>query len=70
MPLSGQCNAIVNNIDPVVSPPQSFSYILTGATTGSGSGTASGQTFNAGLTTVKYTPDGLADRELFVHGDG
>ena len=54
----GQCNAIVNNIDPVVSPPQSFSYILTGATTGSGSGTASGQTFNAGLTTVKYTLTG------------
>jgi hypothetical protein len=55
---AGQCTAIVNSIDPVVSPPQSFTYTLTGATTGSGSGTASGQTFNAGVTTVQYVLTG------------
>lgn len=55
---AGQCSAVVNNIDPVVAPPQAFTYTLTGATTGSGSGTASGQTFNPGVTTVKYTLTG------------
>jgi len=55
---AGQCSAAVNNIDPVVSPLQSFTYTLTGATSGSGSGTASGQTFNAGVTTVQYVLTG------------
>jgi hypothetical protein len=55
---AGQCSAVVNNIDPVVSPPQAFTYTLSGATTGSGSGSASGQTFNAGVTTVQYVLTG------------
>lgn len=55
MALAGQCTAIVNNIDPIVSPSGSvFTYTLSGATTGSGTGTASGQIFNAGTTTVTY----------------
>src|SRR6185503_2578682 len=41
-----------------VSPPQSFTYTLTGATTGNGTGTASGQTFNGGVTTVQYVLTG------------
>ena len=52
---SGQCNTIVNNIAPAVSNGSSFTYSLTGATTGSGSGDASGLTFNSGVTTVTYT---------------
>ncbi len=55
---AGQCTAVVNSIDPVISPVQSFTYTLSGATTGSGSGTASGQTFNAGITTVQYVLTG------------
>jgi sensor domain CHASE-containing protein len=55
---AGQCNAVVNSIDPIISPVQAFTYTLTGATTGSGSGTASGQTFNAGVTTVQYVLTG------------
>ncbi len=55
---TGQCAAVVTNIDPQVSPPQAFTYTLTGATTGSGSGTASGLTFNAGTTTVRYVLTG------------
>ncbi len=51
---TGECAAVVNSIDPVVNPPQSFTYTLTGATTGTGSGTASGIAFNAGITTVSY----------------
>ena len=52
---SGQCSAIVNNIDPTVSPQgSSYTYTLTGATTGSGTGTASGKTFNVGVTTLTY----------------
>ena len=52
---TGQCSSVVNNIDPIVSPQgSSYTYTLTGATTGSGAGTASGKTFNAGVTTVTY----------------
>lgn len=55
---TGECTAVINNIDPVVSPPQAFTYTLSGATTGNGSGTASGVSFNAGTTTVTYTLTG------------
>jgi hypothetical protein len=52
---SGQCSSIVNNIDPTVSPQgASYTYSLTGATTGNGAGTASGKSFNLGVTTVTY----------------
>jgi len=52
---SGQCSSIVNNIDATVSPQAtSYTYSLTGATTGNGTGTASGKVFNVGVTTVKY----------------
>jgi len=52
---SGQCNAQVNNLDPVIEEGQPYSYTLSGATTGSGNGTASGLFFNAGVSTVTYT---------------
>src|SRR6185436_11214496 len=52
---AGQCSAVVNNIDPVITPAGSaYIYTLSGATAGSGTGTASGKTFNAGVTTVTY----------------
>jgi hypothetical protein len=52
---SGQCTATVNNIDANVAPVGSaYTYTLSGATTGSGSGTASGHIFNSGVTTVTY----------------
>ncbi|HEX6849204.1 MAG TPA: hypothetical protein VF144_19600, partial [Chitinophagaceae bacterium] len=52
---AGQCTAVVNNLDPVVSPGgTSFTYTKTGATTGNGNGSVSGQSFNAGVTTVTY----------------
>ncbi len=38
---AGQCSVVVNNIDPTITSPQSYTYSLSGATTGSGSGTAS-----------------------------
>ena len=53
-----KCNAIVTGIDPVFAPAGSnapINYSLTGATTARGTGTASGSTFNKGLTTVTYT---------------
>ena len=51
----GECNTAVTGIDPTVTPPgTAFDYTLSGATTGSGNGTASGQTFNSGTTTVTY----------------
>ncbi|HEY6505062.1 MAG TPA: immunoglobulin domain-containing protein [Chitinophagaceae bacterium] len=55
---AGQCNVAVNGIDPVISPVQAFTYTLSGATTASGSGTASGQLFNPGITTVFYALTG------------
>lgn len=51
---TGECAAIVNNIDPTVNPQQAYTYTLTGATTGTGTGTASGSSFNEGVTTVNY----------------
>ncbi len=51
-----KCSAIVSNIDPVTSGGNiSISYILTGATTLSGTGSASGLIFNKGITTVTYS---------------
>lgn len=51
------CSAVVTGIDPVVSPTSSvvhINYTLSGATTGSGLGSASGLTFKKGITTVTY----------------
>ncbi|MBK8965968.1 MAG: SBBP repeat-containing protein [Lewinellaceae bacterium] len=51
------CSAIVSGIDatPNDNCGASLTYALSGATTGSGNGQASGLTFNAGVTTVTYT---------------
>src|SRR6185503_11795116 len=47
---SGQCSAIVNNIDAVTSPAgASYTYTMNGATIGTGTGSVSGKTFNAGV---------------------
>jgi gliding motility-associated-like protein len=55
----GVCGAVVNAIAPISSGDNcsvaSVTYALTGATTGSGSNDASGETFNLGVTTVTYT---------------
>ena len=52
---TGQCNASVTGIDPTVTPQgTAYDYTLSGATTGTGNGTASGQIFNGGTTTVTY----------------
>ena len=52
---SGQCSVTVTGIDPTVSPQgTAYDYTLSGATTATGNGTASGQTFNGGVTTVTY----------------
>ncbi len=55
---SGQCYATVNSIAATYGdncPSSSVAYTLTGATTGSGTGDASGTQFNPGTTTVTYT---------------
>ena len=55
----GLCSAVVSGIDPtnVVEncTVQDTTYTLTGATTATGTGSASGETFNVGITTVQYT---------------
>jgi hypothetical protein len=53
----GKCSAVVKNIDPTASDNCSVTvtYATTGATTLSGTGSASGQTFNKGVTAVTYT---------------
>jgi len=54
---NGICGAVVNNIDPAITPPgASVSFTiqaLSGDQTGGGS--ASGRTFGVGLSTVRYT---------------
>ncbi len=52
-----KCSAVVNNIDPVTSNA-AVNYTLTGATIRTGTGSAGGNTFNTGVTTVTYS---LAD---------
>lgn len=57
------CSSVVTGLLPTVndlcSSMLSFTYNLTGVTTGSGNGDASGTNFNTGLTTVTYnTVDG------------
>ena len=53
---NNSCSAKVNNIDPTVTPVgTTVNYTLAGATTGTGSGSVSGKTFNKGVTTVTYT---------------
>ncbi len=55
---SGQCSAIVNALTATVSPESNLkelTYVLTGATTGNGTGDVSGKTFNLGTTTITYT---------------
>lgn len=52
------CNINVNNIAATATdncPPATISYVLSGATTGSGNGDASGTLFFEGVTTVTYT---------------
>jgi PKD repeat protein len=59
----GGCSAVVFGLDPQIEddcPPVDLTYVLSGATTGSGVGNASGITFNEGITLVTYTAtDGL-----------
>ena len=52
------CTSVVNNINATFSdncPNPVLSYATTGATTLNGTGQISGQTFNSGFTTVRYT---------------
>ncbi|MEZ4939657.1 MAG: HYR domain-containing protein [Saprospiraceae bacterium] len=56
--ISSPCATIVNGIDGTFNdncPGSTLAYNLSGANTGSGSGQASGLSFNAGVTTVEYT---------------
>ncbi|HLF62215.1 MAG TPA: HYR domain-containing protein, partial [Saprospiraceae bacterium] len=52
----GECNTVVFDIDPTVIPDDlAYTYSLTGATTGDGDGSASGLSFEVGITVVTYT---------------
>ena len=53
----GKCSAVVNNIDPVVSPVgAAITYrIENGAIVTTGFGSASGVSFLKGLNTIKYS---------------
>jgi uncharacterized delta-60 repeat protein len=54
---ANSCSAIVNKIDPELEnfdDSIAIGYLLSGATVGSGKGTASGLAFNRGLTFIKY----------------
>ena len=53
---AGLCTAVVNYTATIAgSPAPTTTYVLTGATIGSGSGTATGLVFNKGVTTVQLT---------------
>ena len=50
----GLCSATVQNIDPFIKDLSAVRYELSGATSLSGNGSASGQAFTSGTTTVTY----------------
>jgi len=53
-----KCTAVVKNIDPVLNGEGDYSgirYTLSGATTGTGTGSASNKVFSKGITIVTYT---------------
>ncbi|QEC44074.1 putative secreted protein (Por secretion system target) [Pseudobacter ginsenosidimutans] len=57
-PDAGVCTAVVTGIDPdrgALSSTVVISYTLSGATTATGTGSASGLSFNKGVTTVTYS---------------
>jgi beta-glucanase (GH16 family) len=57
-PAGVNCTAIVNNLDPVITPATDgvqVAYAMTGATVGNGTGSVSGKAFNKGVTTVTYS---------------
>ncbi len=59
----GVCSAVVKGIDPIVTGASNtyiIQYQLTGATTGSGAGSANGLVFNKGITFVTYSVAGNA----------
>ncbi|HEV8273928.1 MAG TPA: T9SS type A sorting domain-containing protein [Chitinophagaceae bacterium] len=52
---ANSCNAVVNNIDPIISPAgASYSYLIVG-TGESATGSVSGKTFPVGVTTIVYS---------------
>ncbi len=60
---AGICSAVVNGFAPTASdncPMLAVSYVITGATTGSGNTSASGTTFQNGASTVTYTATDMA----------
>jgi len=60
----GTCGIIVTGIAPTIienCPADSVSYVLTGATLGSGLNDASGTIFNVGVTTVTYVAVDVAN---------
>ena len=60
-----QCQAVVNDIDPVITPAGNnviVNYTLSGATSTNGTGSASGQSFNKGVTTVTYSIAGEPEK--------
>ena len=64
---SGQCAAaVVYTVTADGTPAPGLTYAFSGATTGSDSGTGSGQTFNAGSTTVTVTATNSCGMETCV----
>ena len=58
---SGLCKTVMHGIDPILTPADStasITYTTSGATTKSGKGSASGRSFQKGVTTIKYSLSG------------
>jgi gliding motility-associated-like protein len=66
---AGLCNAVISGIAPIGTNDNctidSVSYVLTGATSGSGLNDASGTSFSLGVTTVTYTIIDMAGNTNF-----
>jgi len=60
------CTAVVNPQEPTVNAgnPITWSWVMTGATTGSGTGVIDDHTFNAGVTTITWTATNVSGTDV------
>jgi len=65
---AGLCSAVVDPVEPTVNAgnPVTWSWVMTGATTASGTGAIGNYTFNVGVTTLTWTATNIAGSDICV----
>jgi hypothetical protein len=65
---AGFCTAVVNPQEPIVNAgaPITWTWVMSGATTGSGTGAIGNYTFNVGVTTITWTATNISGTDVCV----